>query len=104
MDDLVCKLADEQSRRDQLAFVRTHFCKLADERSSWRVMYALAEVLLLLPLATICSCDDFDEIAAWGESHLAVPRSSPTPYSEIDSRTDTLASRECRDQGNPPTS
>ena len=33
-------------------------------------MYPLAEVLLLLTCATICSCDDFDEIAAWGESHL----------------------------------
>jgi predicted transposase YbfD/YdcC len=33
-------------------------------------MYPLAEVLLLLTCATVCSCDDFDEIAAWGESHL----------------------------------
>ena len=33
-------------------------------------MYPLSEVLLLLTCATICSCDDFDEIAAWGESHL----------------------------------
>jgi len=37
-------------------------------------MYPLAEVLLLLTCATICSCDDFDEIAAWGESHLAFLR------------------------------
>lgn len=33
-------------------------------------MYPLGEVLLLLTCATICSCDDFDEIAAWGQHHL----------------------------------
>jgi len=33
-------------------------------------MYPLSEVLLLLTCATICSCDDFDEIVAWGEHHL----------------------------------
>ena len=37
-------------------------------------MYPLAEVLLLLNCATICSCDDFDEIAAWGKSHLSFLR------------------------------
>src|SRR3954471_12475972 len=39
------------------------------ERESWRVMYPLSEVLLLLTCATIASCDDFDEIAAWGRHH-----------------------------------
>jgi predicted transposase YbfD/YdcC len=34
----------------------------------------LAEVLLLLTCATIASCDDFDEIAAWGEDHLGLLR------------------------------
>jgi hypothetical protein len=33
-------------------------------------MYPLSEVLLLLTCATIASCDDFDEIAAWGRHHL----------------------------------
>ena len=33
-------------------------------------MYPLAEVLLLVTCATIASCDDFDDIAAWGEHHL----------------------------------
>jgi hypothetical protein len=32
--------------------------------------FPLAEVLLLLTCATIASCDDFDEIASWGEHHL----------------------------------
>jgi len=70
MDDLVFKLADEEIPRDRLALLLEHFSKLSDERESWRVMYPLAEVLLLLTCATICSCDDFDEIVAWGESHL----------------------------------
>ena len=30
----------------------------------------LAEVLLLVVCGTICSCDDFDDIAAWGKLHL----------------------------------
>ena len=33
-------------------------------------MYPLSEMLLLLTCATIASCDDFDDIAAWGEHHL----------------------------------
>lgn len=33
-------------------------------------MYRLSEVLLLLTCATIASCDDFDDIVAWGEHHL----------------------------------
>ena len=70
MDDLIFKLADEEIPRDRLALLLEHFSRLSDERESWRVMYPLSEVLLLLTCATICSCDDFDEIAAWGESHL----------------------------------
>ena len=74
MDELVFKLADEEIPRDRLALLLDRFSRLSDERESWRVMYPLAEVLLLLTCATICSCDDFDEIAAWGESHLAFLR------------------------------
>jgi predicted transposase YbfD/YdcC len=37
-------------------------------------MYPLSEVLLLVTCGTICSCDDFDEIVAWGEAHLGVLR------------------------------
>ena len=37
-------------------------------------MYPLSEVLLLLTCATIASCDDFDDIVAWGEHHLEVLR------------------------------
>ena len=74
MDDVVFEPADDDVHRDRLALLLEHFSKLSDGRERWRVMYPLAEVLLLLTCATICSCDDFDEIAAWGESHLAFLR------------------------------
>jgi len=74
MDDVIFKLADDDIPRDRLALLLDRFSKLSDGREPWRVMYPLAEVLLLLTCATICSCDDFDEIAAWGESHLAFLR------------------------------
>jgi hypothetical protein len=34
------------------------------------VAHPLPEALLLVAAASIASCDDFDEIAAWGENHL----------------------------------
>jgi hypothetical protein len=37
-------------------------------------MDALPEVLLLVVCATIASCDDYDEIVAWGEAHLGFLR------------------------------
>ena len=70
MDDTIDSLADEVMPRARLALLLEHFSRLDDERESWRVMYPLSEVLLLLTCATIASCDDFDEIAAWGRHHL----------------------------------
>jgi predicted transposase YbfD/YdcC len=37
-------------------------------------MYPLKEVLLLVTCATIASCDDFDDIVAWGKHHLGFLR------------------------------
>ena len=34
----------------------------------------MPEVLLLAVRASVASCDDFDDIAEWGENHLAFPR------------------------------
>jgi len=34
------------------------------------VKYPLREVLFLVTCATIAACDDYDEIAAWGDHHL----------------------------------
>lgn len=61
---------DEDLPRARLTLLLQHFSKLDDEREPWRVMYPLSEVLLLVTCATIASCDDFDDIAAWGEHHL----------------------------------
>ena len=74
MEGLVFKLAGDEVPRDRLAVLLKHFSELSDERESWRVMYPLAEVMLLLTCATICSCDDFDEMVAWGNSHLSFLR------------------------------
>jgi DDE_Tnp_1-associated len=74
MTETVDFLADEALPRARLALLLKHFSRLDDEREPWRVMYPLSEVLLLLTCATIASCDDFDEIAAWGKHHLDVLR------------------------------
>src|SRR5271156_6931300 len=63
-------LADDAMPRGRLALLLEHFSRIDDEREPWRVMCPLSEVLLLLTCAPIASCDDFDEIAAWGKHHL----------------------------------
>jgi predicted transposase YbfD/YdcC len=70
MSDTLDLLADEDAPRARLALLLEHFSRLEDDREPWRVMYPLSEVLLLVTCATIASCDDFDEIAVWGEHHL----------------------------------
>src|SRR3979409_1012185 len=67
---LTATILDEEVPRARVAVLLKHFSQLGDEREPWRVMYPLKEVLLLVTCATIASCDDFDEIAAWGEDHL----------------------------------
>jgi hypothetical protein len=61
---------DEQLPRDRLALLLKEFSRIEDSREPWRVAYPLAEVLFLLTCGTICSCDDFDDIIAWGELHI----------------------------------
>jgi predicted transposase YbfD/YdcC len=61
---------DEEMPRARLAILLKHFSQIDDDREPWRVVYPLAEVLLLLTCATIASCDDFEDIVAWGEQHL----------------------------------
>jgi len=70
MDNTADFFADEDIPRARVALLLKHFSKLSDEREPWRIVYPLAEVLLLLTCATIASCDDFDDIVAWGEDHL----------------------------------
>ena len=62
MDAAFCK--------PRLRVLLDHFSVIEDEREAWRVAHPLPEVLLVVVCATIASCDDFDDIAAWGEVHL----------------------------------
>jgi predicted transposase YbfD/YdcC len=64
------RIIEQDAPRARLAVLLQHFSDLDDSREPWRVMYPLKEVLLLVTCATIASCDDFDEIADWGEHNL----------------------------------
>jgi predicted transposase YbfD/YdcC len=70
MAPITISILDEESPRARLGLLLQHFSELGDDRESWRVMYPLKEVLLLVTCATIASCDDFDDIVDWGEHHL----------------------------------
>src|SRR4030088_3368865 len=70
LHDLTIIFADEDVPRARLALLLEHFSELSDDREPGRIMYPLEEVLLLVTCATIASCDDFDDIVAWGEHHL----------------------------------
>jgi len=74
MDAVSDTILNEEVPRARLALLLKHFSKLADGREPWRVLYPLHEVLLLVTCATIASCDDFDDIVAWGKHHLAFLR------------------------------
>ena len=75
--------ADEDVPRARVALLLKHFSKLSDDREPWRIVYPLAEVLLLLTCATIASCDDFDDTVAWGEHHLGLLRRFAPFYNGI---------------------
>lgn len=70
MDHVTILFAGEELPRARVALLLEHFSELSDEREPGRIMYPLDEVVLLVTCATIASCDDFDDIAAWGEHHL----------------------------------
>ena len=55
--------------KPSLKSLLTHLSVIEDPRDPRRVMYPLREVLLLAVCGTICGCDSYDEIAAWGEAH-----------------------------------
>ena len=57
----------EQSR---LRALLDHFSIIEDKREPHRVAYPLAELLLLAVCGTIADCDDYENIAGWGETHL----------------------------------
>src|SRR5262245_14291519 len=65
---------DTLLEKPRLRNLLDHFSDIADPREPWRVAHPLREVLLLVVCGTIASCDDFDDIAEWGEAHLSFLR------------------------------
>jgi predicted transposase YbfD/YdcC len=65
---------DAFGEKPRLRSLLEHFSEIEDTREAWRVAHPLPEVLLLVVSASIASCDDFDDIAAWGEAHLSFLR------------------------------
>ena len=64
----------ESLPKSRLKALLEHFAEIEDPREPWRVAHPLPEVLLLVVCGTICDCEDYDLIAAWGEDHLPVLR------------------------------
>ncbi|HEX9858783.1 MAG TPA: ISAs1 family transposase [Paracoccaceae bacterium] len=62
---------DEAFAKSRRRSLLEHFATIKDPRQPCKIMYSLPEVLLLVVCATIASCDDYDEIVAWGEAHLS---------------------------------
>ena len=58
------------SSKPRLRLLLDHFAAIEDDRPGWRVMYPLQEVLFLVVCASICSCDDYEDIVDWGEARL----------------------------------
>lgn len=56
--------------RSRLRVLLDHLSLIEDGREPHRVAYPLAEILLLAVCGTIADCDDYDDIADWGEAHL----------------------------------
>ena len=46
-----------------------HFAALEDPRQSWKVLYPLPEILLVVLCATLAGAEDFVEIRRWGQTH-----------------------------------
>lgn len=66
-----------------------HFSALEDPRQSWKVVYPLPEVLLLVLCATLAGAEDFVEVVRWGRSKLPFLRRF-LPYARGVPSHDTL--------------
>lgn len=60
--------------KNRLALLLGHFGQVPDPREPAKVRYPLREVLFLVTCASVAGCDDYDEIAQWGELNLAFLR------------------------------
>jgi len=59
-----------QSGKSRLSVLLEHLSTIDDPRDVRRILHPLAEVLFLVVCGTIADCDDYDDIAAWGEAHI----------------------------------
>jgi predicted transposase YbfD/YdcC len=46
-----------------------HFAALQDPRQSWKVLFPLPEILLVVLCGTLAGAEDFVEISRWGQMH-----------------------------------
>ena len=68
-------------RKSRLAALLDHFAQVEDPRDVRRILHPLPEILLLVVCGTIADCDDYEDIAAWGASHLDFLRQH-LPYAQ----------------------
>ena len=61
---------EDAFRPSRLRALLDHFAAIEDPREAPKVRYPLREVLFVVVAATIADCEDYDEIADWGEAHL----------------------------------
>jgi len=66
-----------------------HFAALDDPRQAWKVVYPLAEILLLVLCATVAGAEDFVEIRRWGTMNRDFLRRF-LPYADGIASHDTL--------------
>jgi len=69
------RMIEEAFRPSRLRSLLDHFGRIEDPREPAKVMYPLREVLFLVVAATIADCEDYNEIALWGEQHRSFLRS-----------------------------
>jgi hypothetical protein len=65
---------EDAFRPSRLRALLDHFAVIEDPREAPKVRYPLCEVLFVVVAATIADCEDYDEIADWGEAHLSFLR------------------------------
>jgi predicted transposase YbfD/YdcC len=77
MDETISEFGD----RSRLRLLLDRLSLIEDWRDAHRVAYPLAEIMLLSVCGTIADCDDYEDIADWGEQHLEfLRRFSPFHY------------------------
>jgi predicted transposase YbfD/YdcC len=61
---------DDWGSKSRLRVLLGHFRRVEDPRDVRRILHPLPEVLLLVVCGSMADCDDYENIAAWGEAHL----------------------------------